>query len=141
MPALLSILLFCAMSSRAQDHRSTVRPAQASSTADPLSILLTNWRTPPDEAAAKLSDSSRGGEGLARAQAALDLTAEGLEAFRGPGEFKKALAALPGGVHPALKEHFKNRDAALVSAYRTLAAIDFTWALRLKAACPAERQY
>ncbi len=62
--------------------------------------------------------------------------------MRSPPHSAAASDALTGEVDPALKPFVKNRDASLDAVYRTLAVIDYTWALRFpKPACaPAERR-
>lgn len=106
-----------------------VGPVQA----QPVVDLLTRYAVPADETAASApeGEAPRGsGAKLAELEAHLSLVSESLEAFAHPQDADKALLAakprLPAGTAP----FFRDRAAALDALYRTLAVVDYTWALR-----------
>ncbi|UPT75518.1 MAG: toxin C-terminal domain-containing protein [Elusimicrobiota bacterium] len=108
-------------------------PVQAAEPAfDALSHLLREYAGPVDAAAAEATPEAEApaGERLAQVSADLALMAEGLELFRAPAHAEAALVNLPDHVIPELRPFFKDRDAALLTIYRTLAVTDYTWASR-----------
>lgn len=101
--------------------------------AQPVVDLLSRYTVPADEAAAAApeGDASQGsGKKLADLEANLALVSESLEGFAHPQDADKALLAakprLPAGTAP----FFRDRTTALNALYRTLAVVDYTWALR-----------
>ena len=101
--------------------------------AQPVVELLTRYAVPTDETAASAPEGEApqgSGKKLAELEADLALVSEGLEAFAHPEDAAKALLAaktrLPVGTAP----FFRDRATALDSLYRTLAVVDYTWALR-----------
>jgi hypothetical protein len=111
---------------------------------DPLAVLITQLSAPVDEkaAAADSKSNQENSARLAAIQSSLTAAAAGFEALRAPSHAAAASGALTGEVDPALKPFVKSRDASLDAVYRTLAVVDYTWALRFpKPACaPAERR-
>jgi hypothetical protein len=116
-------------------------PAQA----QPAGDILARYAIPSDEAAASAPEGDAppgSGKKLAELEANLALVSESLEAFAHPRDADKALLAakprLPAGTAPFLRD----RAAALDALYRTLAVVDYTWALRFPdPACePAARR-
>lgn len=110
---------------------------------DPLAVLITQLSAPLDEKAADApSPSAENSAHLARIQSSLTVAAAGFEALRSPAHEAAAKEALANETDPALKPFTKGRDASLDAVYRTLAVIDYTWALRFpKPSCaPAERR-
>ncbi|HXT01338.1 MAG TPA: hypothetical protein VN915_11730 [Elusimicrobiota bacterium] len=106
---------------------------------DPLAILVELLSAPIDETAAAAPGApAENSENLARIQGGLIAAAEGYESLRTPAHAAAAQGALVKETDPALKPFFKNRDASLDAIYRTLAVVDYTWALRFPpAACAA----
>lgn len=101
--------------------------------AQPVVDLLSRYVIPADEAASSApeGDSPQGsGKRLAVLESDLALVSESLEGFAHPQDADKALLAakprLPAGTAP----FFKDRAMALGALYRTLAVVDYTWALR-----------
>lgn len=116
-------------------------PAQA----QPVVDLLTRYAVPADETAASAPEGEApqgSGKKLAELEADLAIVSEGLEAFAHPQDAAKALLAakprLPAGTAPL----FRDRATALDSLYRTLAVVDYTWALRFPnpPCSPAEKR-
>jgi len=106
---------------------------------DPLAVLVELLSAPIDEmAAAAPGAPAENSEHLARIQGGLIAAAEGYESLRAPAHAAAAQSALTKETDPALKPFLKNRDASLDAIYRTLAVVDYTWALRFPpAACAA----
>lgn len=113
--------------------------------AQPVVELLTRYAVPADETAASAPEGEApqgSGKKLAELEADLALVSEGLEAFAHPQDAAKALLAakprLPAGTAP----FFRDRATALDSLYRTLAVVDYTWALRFPnpPCSPAEKR-
>lgn len=107
----------------------TAGPIQA----QPVVDLLSRYTVPADEAAASApeGDAPQGsGQRLAALESDLALVSESLEGFAHPQDAAKALLSakprLPAGTAP----FFRDRAAALDALYRTLAVVDYTWALR-----------
>ncbi len=101
--------------------------------AQPVVDLLSRYTIPADESAASApeGDAPQGsGKRLAALESDLALVSESLEGFAHPQDADKALLAakprLPAGTAP----FFKDRTMALGALYRTLAVVDYTWALR-----------
>ncbi|MEQ1918718.1 MAG: serine protease [Elusimicrobiota bacterium] len=101
--------------------------------AQPVVDLLSRYAVPADETAASApeGDAPQGsGKRLAALESDLALVSESLEAFAHPQDADKALLAakprLPVGTAP----FFKDRATALGALYRTLAVVDYTWAVR-----------
>ena len=111
---------------------------------DPLAVLITQLSAPSDEKAASAASPSpdENGARLAKIQASLTVAAAGFEALRAPAHAAAAKDALADETDPALRPFLKNRDASLDAVYRTMAVVDYTWALRFpKPACaPSERR-
>ena len=95
-----------------------------------------------DQAENASAPAAENSERLAKIQSSLTVAAAGFEALRAPAHAFAAKEALEAKTDPALKPFIKNRDASLNAVYRTLAVVDYTWALRFpKPACsPAERR-
>lgn len=113
--------------------------------AQPVVDLVSRYAVPADEAAASapVGDAPEGsGKKLAELEANLALVGESLEGFAHPQDADKALLAakprLPAGTAP----FFRDRTRALNSLYRTLAVVDYTWALRFPdpPCSPAEKR-
>lgn len=113
--------------------------------AQPVVDLLTRFAVPADETAASAPEggSPQGsGKKLAELEANLVLVAEGLEAFAHPQDADKALRAAKTRLPEQIAPFFRHRAAALDSLYRTLAVVDYTWALRFPEppCAPADRR-
>lgn len=113
--------------------------------AQPVVDLLTRFAVPADETAASAPEggSPQGsGKKLAELEANLVLVAEGLEAFAHPRDADKALPAARPRLPEQIAPFFRDRAAALDSLYRTLAVVDYTWALRFPEppCAPADRR-
>ncbi|HEX4049000.1 MAG TPA: hypothetical protein VH309_14240, partial [Elusimicrobiota bacterium] len=108
-----------------------VRAAE-SSRPDPLAVLISELSAPLDDKASDAPSASpdENGGRLARIQASLTVAAAGFETFRAPSHAAAAKEALAAASDPALKPFLKGRDASLDTIYRTLAVVDYTWALR-----------
>ncbi|MCR4295914.1 MAG: serine protease, partial [Elusimicrobia bacterium] len=63
-------------------------------------------------------------------EADLALVSEGLESFAHPQDAAKALLAAKPRLPAGTPRFFRDRATALDSLYRTLAVVDYTWALR-----------
>ena len=124
----------------------TAVPARAADAPppDPLVVLITQLSAPSDDKAAAASSAApkENSARLALIQSGLTAAAAGFEALRAPSHAAAAKDALTGEVDPALRPFVKSRGASLDAVYRTLAVVDYTWALRFpKPACsPAERR-
>lgn len=101
--------------------------------AQPAVDIISRYSVPVDEAAASAPEDSApqgSGKRLAALEADLSLVSEALEGFAHPQDAGKALLSaksrLPAGIAP----YFRDRAAALDALYRTLAVVDYTWALR-----------
>ncbi|MBI2787530.1 MAG: hypothetical protein HYX59_02505 [Elusimicrobia bacterium] len=113
--------------------------------AQPVVDLLTRFTVPADETAASAPevDSPQGsGKKLAELEANLVLVAEGLEAFAHLQDADKSLRAARPRLPEQIAPFFRDRAAALDSLYRTLAVVDYTWALRFPEppCAPADRR-
>lgn len=113
--------------------------------AQPVVELLTRYAVPADETAASApeGDAPQGsGKKLAELEADLALVSEGLESFAHPQDAAKALLAAKPRLPAGTATFFRDRATALDSLYRTLAVVDYTWALRFpNAPCsPAEKR-
>ena len=98
---------------------------------DPLAILLTKYSASMDEkAAASPGASEESGERLAKIQGDLSLVAVGYEVLRAPVHAERSHDAVTVLIPAELRPFFKDRDSILDAAYRTLALVDYTWALR-----------
>lgn len=99
---------------------------------DALAHLLSDYAGPVDQTAGEAEPETDGppGEKLAQVQSDLSLMAEGFEAFRHPVHTQRALGDLPDHIIPELRPFFKDRDSTLDAVYRTMAVMDYTWALR-----------
>ncbi|MBI2789993.1 MAG: trypsin-like peptidase domain-containing protein, partial [Elusimicrobia bacterium] len=107
--------------------------AAGSVQAQPVVDLLTRYAVPTDQTASSAPEGDAppgSGKKLAELEAYLALVSEGLEAFAHPQDAEKALRAakprLPDGTSP----FFRDRATALDTLYRTLAVVDYSWALR-----------
>jgi len=100
--------------------------------ADPLIVLLTQYAAPVDQAAAGAPPSApeENGARLAKVQSNLAVVVVGFEALRSPEQTERARRLAADAISPELRPFFKDRDATLDTAYRTLAVVDYTWALR-----------
>ena len=108
-------------------------PARASNTpsSDPLAVLMTQLSAPlDDQASAAAGASSENSARLARIQASLTVAAAGYESLRSPVHAAAAKEILAREMDPAVRPFVKDRDASLNAVYRTLAVVDYTWALR-----------
>lgn len=113
--------------------------------AQPVVELLTRYAIPADETAASApeGDAPQGsGKKLAELEADLALVSEGLEAFAHPEDAAKALLAAKPRLPAGTARFFRDRATALDSLYRTLAVVDYTWALRFPdpPCSPAEKR-
>lgn len=106
-------------------------PVNAETTTDPLWYLFSTYVVAPDARAVQAGgDGSVDSKKLAGLQADLTLLAEGFESFRDDGQVRESLAKLEPQIAPELKPFFKDRASSLDAIYRTLAVVDYTWALR-----------
>lgn len=106
-------------------------PVRAETTTDPLWYLLSTFVLAPDARAVEAqADGPGDAKGLAALQADLLVLTDGFEGFRDEGQVKETLERLEPRISPELRPFFKNRASSLDAIYRTLAVIDYTWALR-----------
>ena len=116
-------------------------PARASDTTppDPLAVLIAQMSAPlDDQASAAPGAPSENSARLARIQSSLIVAAAGYESLRSPVHAAAAQETLAAETDPALRPFVKDRDTSLDAVYRTLAVVDYTWALRFPgAACAA----
>lgn len=113
--------------------------------AQPVVELLTRYAIPADETAASAPEGEApqgSGKKLAELEADLSLVSEGLEAFAHPEDAAKALLAAKPRLPAGTARFFRDRATALDSLYRTLAVVDYTWALRFPdpPCSPAEKR-
>lgn len=102
---------------------------------DPLAVLISQLSAPLDDAAsAAPGASAENSPRLAQIQASLTVAAAGYESLRSPVHAAAAKELLAAQMDPALKPFVKDRDASLDAVYRTLAVVDYTWALRFPGA-------
>ncbi|MDD5304842.1 MAG: serine protease, partial [Elusimicrobia bacterium] len=107
----------------------TAGPVQA----QPVVDLLTRYAVPADEIAASADegDAPQGsGKRLAALESDLALVSESLEGFAHPQDAEKALLAAKPRIPAGTAPFFRDRATALGALYRTLAVVDYTWALR-----------
>jgi hypothetical protein len=99
---------------------------------DPLAVLIAQLSAPADQVAAAAPSrlSKENSARLASIQSSLTAAAAGFEALRASSHAAAAKEALAVETDPALRPFLKSRDSALDAIYRTLAVIDYTWALR-----------
>lgn len=101
--------------------------------AQPVVDILSHYSIPADETAASApeGDAPAGsGRQLAALEANLAFVSESLEAFAHPQDADRALSAAKPGLPSGAARFFKDRTSALNALYRTLAVVDYTWALR-----------
>jgi hypothetical protein len=111
---------------------SSTRAGDAPSLPDPLVALVSVYASPQDHEAADAPGAppQERGERLARVQSDLTAAAVGLEVMRAPSHAEALKTLAERDADPQLRKFFKDRDATLDTIYRTLALVDYTWALR-----------
>jgi hypothetical protein len=111
---------------------SAAQAADPSPLPDPLVALVSAYAAPQDHEAADAPGAppQERGERLARVQSDLTAAAVGLEVMRAPVHAEALKTLAERDADPQLKKFFKDRDATLDTIYRTLALVDYTWALR-----------
>lgn len=113
--------------------------------AQPVVDLLARYAVPADDTAASApeGDAPQGsGKKLADLEANLALVSESLEGFTHPQDADIALLAAKPRLPAGTAAFFQNRTTALNALYRTLAVVDYTWALRFPdpPCSPAEKR-
>lgn len=101
--------------------------------AQPAVDIISRYSVPVDEAAASATEDSApqgSGKRLAALEADLSLVSETLEGFAHPEDADKALLSAKSRLPADIAPYFRDRAAALNALYRTLAVVDYTWALR-----------
>jgi hypothetical protein len=106
--------------------------AEDKSLPDPLVALVSAYAAPQDHEAADAPGAppQERGERLARVQSDLTAAAVGLEVMRAPAHAEALKTLAMRDASPELRKFFKDRDVTLDTIYRTLALVDYTWALR-----------
>ncbi|HEX4048385.1 MAG TPA: hypothetical protein VH309_11150 [Elusimicrobiota bacterium] len=133
----MKLVLFLPLLALCPASRAASAPA-----ADPLIALMTRLTAPSDGSAASEPGAPPASSArLARVQADLAAAAADFESRRPLAPESALRKALAGGTDPALRPLSKDRDASLNAIYRTLAVLDYTWALRFPGAtCSPEKR-
>lgn len=127
---LMRLVLCLLLSAASLPVRASDAPAP-----DPLAVLMAQLSAPLDDAASAAPGApAENSPRLAQIQASLTVAAAGYESLRSPVHAAAAKDLLAAETDPALKPFVKDRDASLDAVYRTLAVVDYTWALRFPGA-------
>lgn len=112
-------------------------PVAAWADSDPLVDLLSHYTTP----VARPADAGEPSRKLSRVEGDLAMIVRGIEAYSHPSHFEHLKAAIVPQMAPDSRRFMESRETALNAFYRTLAVVDYTWAMREpSAACSPEKR-